>query len=116
MSAAHIDIDAIGPAGTELGRYPTSAGERVLMGWPRGGGVEVTDRPAEGRARAYVVDRGFRCFEQLAAFVADYMKQAVRLDACPMSRRALDEIVAETDAEVNEALLAGRGPMLNVLS
>jgi len=49
------------------------------MGWRRGGGVEVTDRPAAGRHRAFVVDRGFRCAEQLTAFLGDYVGHAVRL-------------------------------------
>ncbi len=109
MTAAHIDIDAIGTDGAELARYHTSAGERVVMGWRHGRGVEVTDRPLHGRARAYLVDRGFRCFEQLAAFLGDYVDQAVRLDACPMSSEALDEILAETETEALEPLLGEEG-------
>lgn len=109
MTAAHIDIDAIGTGGAELARYHTSAGERVVMGWRRRGGIEVTDRPTEGRARAYVVDRGFRCFEQLAGFLSDYVDQAVRLDACPMSREALDEILAESESEALEPLFGEEG-------
>ena len=105
MTATDNDIDTIGAAGTELARYQTSTCERVLMGWRREGGVEVTDRPVEGRHRAYLVDRGFRCFEQLAAFVGDYVAQARRLDACPMSREAIGEIVAESEAEALAPLL-----------
>jgi hypothetical protein len=99
MTATHTDIDVIGAEGTELARYRVSAGERVLMGWRRGGGVEVTDRPLQGRARAYLVDRGFRGFEQLAAFLSDYVDQARRLDACPMSREAIGDILAQTEPE-----------------
>ncbi len=109
MTAAHIDIDVIGPDGAELARYRTSAGERVVMGWRRGGGVEVTDRPVHGRARAYLVDRGFRCFDQLSAFVGDYVNQAVRLDACPMSAEALEVILAGTESEALEPLLGEEG-------
>jgi hypothetical protein len=109
VTAAHIDIEAIGTDGTELARYQTSAGERVLMGWRRRGGIEVTDRPTEGRARAYVVDRGFRCIEQLAGFLGDYVDQAVRLDACPMSREALDEILVQSEPEAISPLLGEEG-------
>lgn len=109
MTAARIDIEAIGRDGAELARYHTSAGERVVMGWRRGGGVEITDRPTEGRARAYVVDRGFRCIEHLAGFLSDYVDQAVRLDACPMSREAIAEILAESEPEALSPLLGEEG-------
>ncbi len=105
MSAAHIDIEAIGSDGTELARYRTSAGERVLMGWRCRGGVEVTDRPVEGRARAYVVDRGMFRMEQLVAFIGEYVDHAVRLDACPMSGEAIEEILAGTESEALVPLL-----------
>jgi hypothetical protein len=106
MSATQIDIDAIGSTGTELARYRTSECERVVMGWRRGAGVEVTDRPLHGRHRAYLVDRGFRCFEQLQAFVGEYVEQARRLDACPMSREAIGGLIEETETEVAEELAA----------
>jgi hypothetical protein len=105
MTEVQLDIDAIGAEGSELARYRTSAGERVLMGWRRSGGVEVTDRPSEGRARAYLVERGFGCAGQLAGFLGDYVDQAVRLDACPMSREAIGAILAETKPEVLAPLL-----------
>lgn len=101
------DIDLIGPEGAELARYRTSTGERVLSGWPRGGGVEVVDRPAEGRARGYVVDRGFRCPEQLQAFIGDYVNQARRLDACPMGAEAIDMVIRDSESEALDSLLAG---------
>jgi hypothetical protein len=109
MSAERIDIDAIGAAGTELARYRISSGERVLMGWRHSSGVEVTDRPAEGRHRAFVVDRGFRCFEQLAAFVGDYVDQAVRIDACPMSGEAIGGMLAVSDVDSLTPLLGQEG-------
>jgi hypothetical protein len=109
MTTAASDIDTITPEGTELARYRISAGERVLMGWRRGGGVEVTDRPTHGRARAYVVDRGFRCFEQLAAFVGDYVRQAERFDACPMSARAIGSVLSGSESDALEPLLERSG-------
>jgi hypothetical protein len=94
MSAERFDIDAIGTKGAELARYETSAGERVVMGWRHSAGIEVTDRPLHGRARGYVVDRGFRSAGQLAAFVGDYLSQARLLDACPMGTEQVDALLA----------------------
>ncbi len=106
MNAAHIDIDAIGPDGAELARYRTSAGERVLMGWPQGAGLEVTDRPVEGRARAYLVERGLLCSEQVGAFLGDYVNEAVRLDCCPMAAEALGAMLEETESGAVDHLAA----------
>ena len=105
MSAERIEIGTIGTAGAELARYRISSGERVVMGWSRGGGVEVTDRPLQGRHRAFVVDRGFRCLEQLAAFVGEYVEHAARLDACPMSGEAIGAMLECTEHEVLAPLL-----------
>src|SRR5580700_7842657 len=41
----------------ELARYTIPAGERVLHGQRVNGVVRVTDNPASGRARAYLVER-----------------------------------------------------------
>lgn len=103
------DIEMIGCQGAELARYSISSGERVLSGWWRSGGVEVVDRPAAGRARGYVVDRGFRCHEQLLGFIGDYVAQAERLDACPMGSEAIGAVVADSGSAAVEALLARGG-------
>lgn len=108
MSAEGFDIEEIGAEGAELARYRVSGGARVLMGWRRRGGIEVSDQPLEGRSRGYLVDRGFRCFEQLAAFVNDYLAEAGRLDACPMSREGIDAVLAETESEALAPLLGER--------
>ncbi|HKI66648.1 MAG TPA: hypothetical protein VJ989_05205 [Solirubrobacterales bacterium] len=105
MSAKRIDFGAIGAGGAELARYRVSGGERVLMGWGRPGGIEVSDLPAEGRSRGYIVDRGFRCAEQLSAFLGDYVDQATRLDACPMSGQAIGAMLAGTESEALAPLL-----------
>ena len=105
MSAERFDIDAIGAEGAELARYRISTGERVLMGWRRGGGIEVSDRAVEGRSRGYLVDRGFRCFEQLAAFVDDYLAQAAQHDAPPMSGESIASLLAESESEALAPLL-----------
>jgi hypothetical protein len=59
----------------ELARYTIPTGERVLHGQRVNGVVRVTDTPAGGRGRAYLVEREF---EQdgnaaLEAVVADYL-------------------------------------------
>lgn len=108
MCAERFDIEAIGAGGIELARYEVSGGARVLMGWRRGGGIEVSDKPVEGRGRGYLVDRGFRCLEQLTAFLGDYVDQAARLDACPMSGEAIGAMLAETGSE-SLAPLLGEG-------
>ena len=109
MSAEAIDIDRIGAEGAELARYRASGQERVLMAWRRRGGVEVTDRPAEGRARAYVVDRGFHSMEQLLAFVGEYVSHAGRLGACPMSAGAIEGVLVSSETAAIEPLLERSG-------
>jgi hypothetical protein len=110
MHAARDHIDAIGPEGAELARYRVSSGERVLMGWRHGSGVEVSDRPLDLSCdRGYLVDRGFRCFEQLAAFVNDYLAQAARLDAPPMSGQSIASMLAQTEGEALAPLLGEEG-------
>lgn len=98
MSAERFDIEKIGAGGVELARYRVSAGERVVMGWGRPDGVEVSDRPLEGRARGYLVDRGFRCAVELAAVVGEYLEQARLLDACPMSDEGLSAKLMATES------------------
>ena len=105
MSAKRIDFGAIGAGGAELARYRVSGGERVLMGWGRPGGIEVSDVPVERGSRGYVVDRGFRCAEQLTAFLGDYLSQATRLDACPMGGGEIGAMLAGTESEALAPLL-----------
>jgi hypothetical protein len=73
---------------TELARYtlPT-IGERVIYGQRVDGRVRVTDNPARGRGRAYLIEREL---EQdgntaLQALVADYIAQSEILQAIPMA-------------------------------
>ena len=70
----------------ELARYTTPAGGRVLYGQRINGAVRVTDNPAAGSGRAYVVEREL---EQdgnaaLQAIVTDYVEQANRHGEIPM--------------------------------
>jgi len=76
---------------TELARYSAGHRERVLYGERIDGCVRITDRPASGAGRSYVVEREL---EQdghgaLKALVADYLEQARELGNVPMASSAL---------------------------
>jgi len=78
----------------ELARYTVAAGERVLYGQRVDGVVRVTDCPARGRGRAYLVEREL---EQdgnaaLRALVADYLELASLHRQVPMCRSLLEDL------------------------
>jgi site-specific recombinase XerD len=54
------------------------AGLRVL------GVLRLTDVPADGRGRRYLIERGLTAMAELEAVVADYLAQAERWDAVPV--------------------------------
>ena len=70
----------------ELARYTIPAGERVLYGQRVDGVVRVTDNPANGRGRAYLIERELERDGNAAlhALVADYVEQAQRHAEIPM--------------------------------
>ena len=59
----------------------------------------VTDVPAHGRARAYLVERGLEldAYDALKALVADYVEQGELLAAVPMT---VSPLGSEADEEV----------------
>ena len=71
----------------ELARYTVPAGERVLYGQRVNGVVRVTDVPAHGGGRAYLVERELEQdgYEALNALVSDYLDQAQLLEDVPMA-------------------------------
>ena len=72
----------------ELGRYRTAAGEeRRLYGQRISAVVRVTDVPANGEGRAYLVERGLEHdgYSALLALVRDYIGQADQLGVPPMA-------------------------------
>lgn len=75
---------------TELARYVTPAGERVLYGQRVDGIVRVTDRPQAPGGRAYLVERGLETKGELDGLVTDYLAQAEKLAAVPMSIAPLE--------------------------
>ena len=71
----------------ELARYTVAVGERVLYGQRVNGVVRVTDVPAGGRGRAYLVERQLEQdgYGALKALISDYVDQAGLLDDVPMA-------------------------------
>lgn len=62
----------------ELARYRIPAGERVLHGQRIDGIVRVTDKPAGGTGRSFLVERGLEKLGELDALVADYVAESER--------------------------------------
>ncbi len=74
-------------ARTELGRYTLSVGERVIYGQRINGLVRLTDRPASGAGRSYIVERGLEVdgYAALRDLISEYIGQARNIDAIPMA-------------------------------
>jgi hypothetical protein len=79
---------------TELARYTVPAGQRVLYGQR----VRITDVPAQGRGRAYLVERELEQdgYDALRALVADYVEQAGLLEEVPMAVSPLTGIRSQS--------------------
>ena len=81
--------DPIGAVGerVELARYVVPSGERVVYGQRVNGVVRVTDVPASGSGRAYLVERGVEQdgYDALKALVADYVGRSQALADVPMA-------------------------------
>ena len=73
-------------ARVELARYKLTSGERVLYGQRIAEILRITDRPAAGSGRAYVVERAIKrdAYDAIDALLRDYTRQARRLDEIPM--------------------------------
>jgi hypothetical protein len=78
----------------ELARYTVAGAgaERILYGQRVNGVVRVTDVPASGEGRAYLVERELERdgYAALQALVADYLAQAARLGDVPMAVSLLE--------------------------
>jgi hypothetical protein len=87
---------------TELARYRVSGEARVLYGQRINGHVRITDRPASGRGRSYLVEGQLEVdgWGAVKTLVRDYVEQARELDAVPIAssktRRELE--LMELDA------------------
>ncbi len=62
----------------ELARYQLPAGERVLYGQRINGIVRVSDKPAGGTGRSFLVERGLEKVGELDALVVDYVAESER--------------------------------------
>jgi hypothetical protein len=79
---------------TELARYRVSTGERIVYGQRILGVVRVTDAPAKGKGRRYLVDRELPSKAELDGLVSDYLDQADRWDDIPLLHLYPDNEVA----------------------
>ena len=80
----------------ELARYATSAGERVLYGQRVNGIVRVTDKPAIGRGRSFLVERGLTSHAELEALITDYVTESERRNEPAAIVRVGDELGGRT--------------------
>jgi hypothetical protein len=71
----------------ELARYTIPSGERILYGHRINGVVRITDVPAGGRGRAYLVERELEKdgYGAVKALIADYLAQVQALGDVPMA-------------------------------
>jgi hypothetical protein len=76
-------------AGSELASYRISSGDRVLICALGKSGLEIVDIAADLLGQSYRVDRVLEDDDALWAVVDDYLAQADRLDAPPMSDEAM---------------------------
>lgn len=85
----------------ELTRYTISDAERVLYEQRVNGAIRLTDRPATGEGRSYLVECELERdgHSALKALVIDYIEQARKLDEIPMAssviRRELERLGAD---------------------
>ena len=68
----------------ELARYQADVGERILIGQRVDGRVRVTDEPAAGKGRRYLIEPWIESKDALDALIADYLEKARRLGYVPM--------------------------------
>jgi hypothetical protein len=91
ITDARLNQVAIGER-IALGRYRTAAGvERVLYAQRIATVVRVTDVPADGKGRAYLVERGLERdgYAALLALVQDYLARADDLGIPPIAATAV---------------------------
>ena len=67
-----------------LASYTADVGERILVGQRVEGAVRVSDVPADGRGRSYLVEPELDSMAELEALVADYQAKAEKLGYVPM--------------------------------
>jgi hypothetical protein len=78
----------------ELARYRVATGQRIVRGQRILGVVRVTDAPASGAGRTYVVEGELTSKAELVALVAHYVAHARRCDDVPLLHLYPDNEVA----------------------
>ena len=63
-----------------LARYATSLEQRVLVAQRVDGDVRVTDEPATGQGRRYLVESELESKAALDALISDYIAKSQKLD------------------------------------
>ena len=106
MNEVELDINSLKRSGTEIARYRIASGERVVIGRALQNGAEILDVPSSGQGRTYRVDAGFSDGGALQAFVEDYLREASRLERCPMDPDAIEATLGDTETEFMEGLAA----------
>jgi hypothetical protein len=69
---------------TRLARYTADVGERALVGQRVDGVVRISDVPANGTGRSYLVEPEVASMGELEALVDDYTAKAAKLGYVPM--------------------------------
>ena len=69
-------VESIAGPRVELARYLTSEGERVIYAVRVGGIIVVSDWPADGPGRTFVILRGVTCQRERYALVTDHFDRA----------------------------------------
>ncbi len=67
-----------------LATYTADVGERILVGQRVDGVVRISDVPADGQGRSYLVEPEVESMAELRALVADYVAKAKKLGWVPM--------------------------------
>ena len=75
----------------ELARYTIADAQRIVYGQRVDGVVRVSDHPANGEGRAYLVETGLEQDGNAAlnALIEDYLREAERHEEIPMATSAL---------------------------
>ena len=69
---------------TVLATYECDEGTRQLVGQRIDGRVALSDVPASGQGRVYLIERHLPSMAELDGLVADYLAMAAQLDRPPL--------------------------------
>ena len=97
MSRSSVGRRSVVSERVEVARYTVSAGTRLLYAQRIDRLLCVTDRPASGTGRSYLVEYGMdpRGVSALQALAADYTRQAAELDQIPMAASVVRRTLAQ---------------------